>query len=275
MAPLAAIPRKVANLFRRAYQLLRQFGLRLDILGRSLAGLPRFWRQARAYRAAAAAGPFPLRWREINPILTDNRASAGIASKDYFHQDLWAARLIHQRRPARHVDVGSRVDGFVAHLLTFMPVDVLDIRPLASEVEGLNFIQADATRLERFADASLDSISSLHAVEHFGLGRYGDPVDPGAHRVVMSELARVLKPGGRLYFSVPVGRQRVEFNAHRVFDPQTVIAGFPGLELVSFAVVDDAGRLVAPANPGDWGAAVFACGLFEFTKPGSSVVPGA
>jgi hypothetical protein len=30
-------------------------------------------------------------------------------------------------------------------------------------------------------DGYCDSLSCLHALEHFGLGRYGDPIDPRGH----------------------------------------------------------------------------------------------
>ena len=64
---------------------------------------------------------------------------------------------------------------------------------------------------------STDSLSCLHALEHFGLGRYGDPVDYDGYLKGFDNLYRILKPGGRLYFSVPMGPQRIEFDAHRVF----------------------------------------------------------
>ncbi|MGZ9274959.1 MAG: DUF268 domain-containing protein, partial [Nitrospira sp.] len=76
----------------------------------------------------------------------------------------------------------------------------------------------------------------------------------------------VLKPGGRLFLSVPVGRERVCFNAHRVFAPSTVRDFFQGLRLKAFSLVDDAGRcneeisLEASAN------LEYGCGLFEFVK---------
>ncbi len=97
-----------------------------------------------------------------------------------------------------HLDVGSRLDGFIAHLLAFMEVEVIDIRPLNINVPGLRFTLGDATVLERKSD-SVESLSSLHAVEHFGLGRYGDSIDPEACFKAMRSFARVLKPGGVLY----------------------------------------------------------------------------
>jgi SAM-dependent methyltransferase len=233
---------------------------------RGLKNIPRFLRDLAAYRRTAAAGPFPLRLSSLFPVLADYDDAAGDTRGHYFHQDLWAARKVFAARPAEHVDVGSRIDGFVAHLLTFMPVTVLDIRALESNVEGLTFVQADATDLARFSDASVASISSLHAIEHFGLGRYGDPVDGDACFRAMRSLARVLAPGGRLYFSVPVGRERVAFNAHRIFAPATILSTFAGLELVSFAAVDDRGELRAGLAPDDVAGAEFACGLFEFTR---------
>ena len=233
---------------------------------RGVRNIPRYLRDLARYRRAAAGGQFPLRLASLFPVLADYDDAAGETRSHYFHQDLWAARRVFAARPAEHVDVGSRIDGFVAHLLTFMPVTVLDIRALESNVEGLTFVQSDATDLARFPDASVGSISSLHAVEHFGLGRYGDPVDGEACFRAMRSLARVLAPGGRLYFSVPVGRERVAFNAHRIFDPHTVLSAFAGLELVSFAAVDDQGNLRAGLAPGDVASAEFACGLFEFTR---------
>jgi hypothetical protein len=40
-----------------------------------------------------------------------------------------------------------------------------------------------------------DSISCLHALEHFGLGRYGDRLDPNGHETGFLKLLDMLKPG--------------------------------------------------------------------------------
>jgi len=195
-------------------EMRRAYGFICNLVGvhpltelRKVRGWPRFLRTLAQYRAASRAnGPFPLAAIDLHPVLDDFNVEAGQVSGHYFFQDLWVARRIFQRRPERHIDVGSRLDGFVAHLLTFMPVTVLDVRPLTSNVAGLEFVRADATSMAGFADGSVDSISSLHAVEHFGLGRYGDDVDPAGWRTALLSLQRVLRPGGRLYLSVPVGR---------------------------------------------------------------------
>lgn len=247
--------------------LTRVLGLNLRAGLMTLPNLVRFCRTLSAYRAAGAPGPFPLSVMNLQPMLRDFSDDAGGATGHYFFQDLWAARKIFERHPTRHIDVGSRIDGFVAHLLTFMPVTVLDVRPLHSSVHGLEFVRSDATNLELFADNSIESLSSLHAVEHFGLGRYGDKVDPEGWRKVLLSLERVLRPDGRLYLSVPVGRERLCFNAHRIFEPRRIVRTLAGLDLVSFAAIDDQGEFRDHSSPDQLGDQEYACGLFEFTKP--------
>jgi hypothetical protein len=250
---------------RRAIDLASLAGLNVRQAA-TLRHLPRYMSEARRYARMARDTTFRLGLRDLEPILGDYRAAAGVASGHYFHQDLWAARRIFERRPERHVDVGSRIDGFVAHVLTFMPVTVVDIRPLRSQVAGLTFLQGDACNLASVETASAESLSSLHALEHIGLGRYGDPVDARGCFTAMSELARVLAPGGRLYVGLPVGRERVRFNSERIFDPRTVIDAFGGLRLVDVKAVDDSGDLMDGPDLAGLARASYSCGLFEFTK---------
>jgi hypothetical protein len=233
---------------------------------KSLVGLPRFVSDWQKYRRLNSETNFHPKLREAFPILTDREASAGSADGHYFHQDLWAARKIFLDRPREHIDVGSRIDGFVAHLLTFMPVIVVDIRPLVSKIQGLTYLQDDATSLSMLTENSVRSLSSLHAAEHFGLGRYSDPIDPAACFKFMNSLQRVLAPEGKLYFSVPVGRERVEFNAHRVFHPDTILKQFASLQLQSFSFIGDDGALRVGTDPHELPDSEMACGLFEFTK---------
>jgi len=242
------------------------FGFNPRRFAMSISGIPSYFRDIRIYKRASSSLPtFDLKIRELLPILYDRGEAAGVARGHYFHQDLWAAKKIFQRRPPDHYDIGSRIDGFIAHVLTFMPITVIDIRSLSSEIDGLKFIEDDATELTSFANNSIDSLSCLHAAEHFGLGRYGDQIDPSGCFKLMKSLQRVLRPRGRLYFSVPIGRERVEFNAHRVFAIPTVVNSFAELSLLSFSFIDDEGQLHKDSNWTEMQGGE-CCGLFEFTK---------
>ncbi len=171
------------------------------------------------------------------PMLTDYRESAGNVDEHYFLMDILMAREVAKRRPGKHFDIGSRIDGFISHLLAAgIDTTVIDIRPLceinAGEGIKLSFIQADAANLNNIPDYSVKSLSALHSIEHFGLGRYGDEIDPEAHLKAVYAMTRVLSPGGYLYFAVPVGKEeKLCFNAHRIFYPLTIIEYFGELKL--------------------------------------------
>jgi SAM-dependent methyltransferase len=258
---------RIRSLARLAYGMSRTYGFDPRAFYRALRATPKYVGDYVRYRNRARQTVGLPAIKAFSPALTEASEGAGVAHGHYFHQDLWAARKIYANRPKTHVDVGSRIDGFIAHVLVFMPVTVVDIRPLESTIDGLEFRQADATRLEDWPDGSVESISSLHALEHFGLGRYGDEIDPTACFDAMRNIARVVAPGGRFYFSAPIGRERIEFNAHRIFSPVRLLDRFPGLELASFAAVDDDGAFVADARPEDFVSAFYSCGLYEFRRP--------
>lgn len=254
---------------KRLHGSLAICGLNLKQIVFSIRGLPLFLRDFLRYRRASEglSPSFRIRLSDLFPVLSDRYGSAGVAKGHYFFQDLWVAKIIYKTMPSRHVDIGSSVEGFVSHLLVFMNrIEVVDIRSLQSTVPELSFVQDDATHLANFEDCSLESISSLHAAEHFGLGRYGDPIDPNAHLKFMHSLKRVLKPGGFLYFSVPTGVERIEFNAHRIFSPGTILSAFEGLELIRFALIKDDGYLYEDATMEEARKQIFGCGLYVFTK---------
>ncbi len=170
-------------------------------------------------------------------ITTDRYDLASGKISSYFHQDLWAAKLIYEKKPDVHYDIGSRVDGFITHLLSFgQKVVQIDIRPLDITVDGYGFVQADATELQEIEDNSIGSLSALCSLEHFGLGRYGDDIDPEACFRCFEAIQRVMKRDGYAYISVPIGKEHLEFNAHRVFFPQTIIDSFERMELAEFSV---------------------------------------
>jgi hypothetical protein len=243
---------------------VNSFGLDPIRLYKSTVSILPFLRNVvKIHRSRSRA--WPLR---IFPALGDRIETAGTARGHYFHMDLWAARSVHAGHFQTVIDVGSRVDGFVAHILSFREIECYDIRRMRSQVKGLSFVQADIMATESLPAAITDCLTSLHALEHFGLGRYGDPVDMDGWKKGIASFAKLLMPGGTLLLAVPTGRQRIEFDAHRVFDPQTIVdeAAENGLALESFCLVDDSGEfhensLLDTARAQDYG-----CGCFQFRR---------
>jgi hypothetical protein len=205
---------------------------------------------------------------EILPVLSDRSLPAGDATSIYFKQDLLVARAIYARGPRRHLDIGSRVDGFVGHLLSFMEVDMGDIREIQDSPEGLRFVRLDLAAPSIKLEKKYPSVSCLHALEHFGLGRYGDRIDPNGWKVGLANLVDLLDISGYLVVSVPVGRQRIEFNAHRVFDPKYFVseAELLSLRLRTFTLIDDMKVVSKEASLDDAANCEYGCGIFEFEK---------
>ena len=205
----------------------------------------------------------------LYPILSDYKHQAGSASGQYFHQDLLVASYIFQSNPRRHVDVGSRIDGFVAHVASFRPIEIIDIRKLESTGhKNIKYVQADLMVESDLKQA--DSISCLHAIEHFGLGRYGDPIDPNGHKKGFSNLLRMLEPEGRLYIGVPIGRKNeVHFNAHRVFHPLDILGWSDKhkFQISKFDYVDDFGNLHTNVDVMNNVIDVtYGCGIYTISK---------
>ncbi|MDA9174495.1 DUF268 domain-containing protein [Gammaproteobacteria bacterium] len=203
-------------------------------------------------------------------ILTDLSDSAGISKGHYFHQDLLVANFIAQKNPKRHVDIASRVDGFVAHLAAFRAVEVIDIRNLPpSEHKNITFIQADLMNPQNIEKC--ESLSCLHAIEHFGLGRYSDPINVHGHIDGINNLISLLEKNGMLYISFPIGQaDEVHFNAHRVFHPATIL-NIPSvkkeLTLERFDYVDDDGALHLNSSiENSIGKTTYGCGIYSFVR---------
>jgi SAM-dependent methyltransferase len=204
-----------------------------------------------------------LSWKESHPCLTD-RVKHSPFDPHYFYQSYWAAGKIAQRMPRFHVDIGSHVL-FAGVTSAFVPTFFMDYRPLQAFTGGLVPLAGDLKYLP-FADASLRSLSCLHVIEHIGLGRYGDHLDPDGSVKAAKELVRVLALGGRLILSTPVGQERIQFNAHRIFSPEKVREMLNPLIMVDFAYVDDARNFHVHASLDLASKCSYACGLFEFER---------
>lgn len=239
---------------------------------RRIADVRRFERDLGAFIAQQARTPDALpiaRRRDEYRILGEWTGETAF-EPHYTYHPAWAARILARTRPAEHVDISSSL-AFVAMISGFVPLRFYDYRPANLKLAGLTCDRADLLALP-FADRSVPSLSCMHVVEHVGLGRYGDPVDAAGDQKAIRELCRVLAPGGDLLFVVPVGRERVAFNAHRVYAAETILSRFGGLDLVRMDLIpDDAARsgMIEGATVAQANAQEFGCGCFWFKgRPG-------
>lgn len=264
------------SVFSRLGNAARLFGIDFARTGRSVRGLGPFLKNKRVFdqqHKADASKSFAA--GKLYPCLVDRYEDGGSASGHYFHQDLYVAQLIYAAQPHRHIDIGSRIDGFVSHVAVFRDVEVFDIRPLTTSAKRIHFRQLDLMDgYDTSLDSCTDSLSCLHALEHFGLGRYGDSIDYSGHLKGFRNLARMVKPQGRFYLSTPISnKQRFEFDAHRVFSLPYLLAMAEehDLDVMSFAYVDDKGSIHSGVN---WGSPEaqqtywldYGCGILELRK---------
>ncbi len=205
------------------------------------------------------------------PCLHDKNDSWWIAKWHYFHQDLSIARKIFENNPEKHIDIWSRIDWFIAHLAVFREVEVFDIRILESKTAWIIFKQANLMDLDKKLINYTDSISSLHALEHFWLWRYWDPINLDWHIKWLDNIYKILKKWWVFYFSAPIWEQRIEFNAHRIFSVKYLIDLFKDKYIIkSFSYVDDNWNLHENINIEKWLKNNFNCNygcwIFELIK---------
>lgn len=217
------------DVIRNSYALLVSFRgfFRFQFL-EAASGYIRYFREMVEYRrleGQSGASTFRL-----FPCVTDKTETTPL-DPVYFFQDTWAAKKIFEERPRKHVDVGSSAKT-IGIISQFVPVTMIDIRPLPVTLPGLQFRKGSILALP-FANGSVESISSLCVIEHIGLGRYGDELDAGGSENAIKEIQRVVRKGGTILCSLPVdSKNTVYFNAHRAFTRDYILSLFSDCELI-------------------------------------------
>ena len=216
--------------------------------------------------ARATSLRFKLDWDDRYPCLND-RTDTTPFDRHYVYHTAWAARVLAATRPENHIDISGYIY-FCAIVSAFVPVRFYDYRPANLRLSQLDSERGDLTCLP-FADQSIASLSCMHVIEHIGLGRYGDPLDPDGDLKAMNELKRVLAPEGDLLFVVPIGYPRICFNAHRIYSPEHIIEIFSDLQLKELALIPDRandGDLVVDPGLELLARQSYGCGCFWFRR---------
>ncbi|MBC7766809.1 DUF268 domain-containing protein [Arenimonas sp.] len=219
-----------------------------------------------AFKSAAKSDRFSLNFKDFYPQVKDKTIKTGF-DRHYVYHTSWAARKVKEINPIKHIDISSSLY-FCGIVSAFTDVDFYDYRPADLKLSGLRSLEGNLHSLP-FDTNSVLSISCMHTIEHIGLGRYGDPIDPDGDIKAIDELKRVVQLGGNLLFVTPVGQPKIEFNAHRIYSYEQIISYFKGFELKEFSLIPESGKnggIIMNANPALVKNENYACGCFWFIK---------
>lgn len=219
----------------------------------------KFWKKDKHPR-------FNLSVLDFYPRLKDKTIKTGF-DRHYVYHTSWAARKVKEINPGLHVDISSSLY-FSGIVSAFVSVKFYDYRPAQLKLSNLQSNSCDLLKLY-FPDNSIKSLSCMHTVEHVGLGRYGDTINPDGDIQACKELSRVLAVDGCFIFAVPIGKPKIEFNAHRIYSYEQVLNLFPDLKLIEFSIITDTveqGDFIENADPQLIQSQNYACGCFLFRK---------
>lgn len=189
--------------------------------------------------------PVPLGSREELNSFNERDRYRGRIVEDYIDQSgvhkldwrdaetAFAAEMLFGRfsRDERILDIGSN-RLFINGLCASLKVISLDVRPRVISTPNETLLLGDSKNIP-LPDGSVDTILCLNALEHFGLGRYGDRIDPDADYLAVAEWRRVLRPGGLLVFSTTISSRGefLAFNAHRIYSYERIHALCEGFQV--------------------------------------------
>lgn len=123
------------------------------------------------------------------------------------------AEIIHVPNDANVLEIGcAEADWISPSRAAFPDWSITGVDFRACDRPRSTFICGDI-RQQEFGEGAFDLVVAISALEHFGLGAYGDPEGPDADVETTRLVGRWLKPGGWFYFDVPFG----DGNASRKF----------------------------------------------------------
>lgn len=136
----------------------------------------------------------------------------------YAETDEWLYQALEKYPVSNHnvLIIGSEEPCYEAAAFVYgaKEVTMVEYQRVTTDYPGLSIIT-----YEEFtkSDIICDSTITISSVEHSGLGRYGDPLDPDGDLKAMKELLDRTKTGGLCFLAVPMGKDQILWNAHRVY----------------------------------------------------------
>lgn len=187
-------------------------GLRkLTVFGKIFQDLPKLRKYLHELKQFQSSGGRVDEWAIY---LNEDTEFAGSVSGHYFWQDILVAQWVLAQKKKFVADLGSRLDGYVAHVAASQRIFVIDIRPIQKTIPNIEFVREDILNYK--SNHKFEIVTSLHTIEHIGLGRYGDPIEPDGHIKAFSALSQMTLPKGYLVVSFPIDLEtRIEFNGQR------------------------------------------------------------
>ncbi len=168
------------------------------------------------------------------------------------YECIFISEILSKLNPQKVLDIGSYRQ-FVIGLMARFQVTILDIRKITDPIlNNETRIITDAKNIPE-KDNEFDVVISTCALEHFGLGRYGDEFDLQADRRAMKEILRVLKPKGSLLFTTTItgGSPAICFNAHRIYNYKMIKEFSSGFFIKQEQIYNNYGKCFLPVEEAD------------------------
>ena len=128
---------------------------------------------------------------------------------------LYEALDAHSIRDKQLVIVGSEFPWYECIATSYgAAVTTIEYRQVHCRIPGLTVVTPTEFQAH---PRKFDVALSISSIEHDGLGRYGDPLNPTGDLRAMDEFRSLLEPDGFLLLAVPVGLDALVWNAHRVY----------------------------------------------------------
>ncbi|CAI2353988.1 unnamed protein product [Caenorhabditis sp. 36 PRJEB53466] len=177
----------------------------------------------------------PRKWNRVGEMMKDPKSFLGYGKEG---GSVYNAMRKHRLDGKRGVFIGSLTPWVEVIALFFGAAETLTVEysPIEIQKEYQNRMSAilPAEFVENWKkyEGTFDFAASFSSIEHSGLGRFGDPIDPIGDLREMLKIKCLLKPGGLLFLGFPLGTDSLQFNAHRIYGSVRLAMIFFGFEWI-------------------------------------------